>query len=329
MPYYGDMRRYEPVLKARVSEGLLRLRADLKQHVPDRALRSTILLATWNIREFGGNKGGGRTPESLHYIAEILSAFDLIAVQEVRDLDDLKAVVRLLGPRWDYMVTDVTEGRAGNRERMAYVFDTRTVRFRNLVGEIVIPKAHLLADQRQFARTPFLAAFQAGWSKFNLVTVHMYFGDERGAKFDRRVEEIAYISEFLAKRSQKEGETYVALGDFNVVNPDDRTMTALESGGFRMLTDVPSNLGGDKWYDQIAVRAQRNEFKPTGRSGAYDFRAAVFRGVDEPVYADRLGRMRFKTWSTYQMSDHLPLWAELEVDFSDAYLEARLREATR
>ena len=30
---------------------------------------------------------------------------------------------------------------------------------------------------------------------------------------------------------------------------------------------------------------------------------------------------RFKDWRTYQMSDHLPMWIELRVDFSREYLE--------
>ena len=29
---------------------------------------------------------------------------------------------------------------------------------------------------------------------------------------------------------------------------------------------------------------------------------------------------QFNLWRTYQMSDHLPLWAEFRVDFSDDYL---------
>jgi hypothetical protein len=30
---------------------------------------------------------------------------------------------------------------------------------------------------------------------------------------------------------------------------------------------------------------------------------------------------KFKDWRTYQMSDHLPMWIELRVDFSREYLE--------
>ncbi len=30
----------------------------------------------------------------------------------------------------------------------------------------------------------------------------------------------------------------------------------------------------------------------------------------------------FKTWRTWQMSDHLPLWAEIKMDFTEAYLSS-------
>jgi len=29
----------------------------------------------------------------------------------------------------------------------------------------------------------------------------------------------------------------------------------------------------------------------------------------------------YEEWRTFQMSDHLPLWVELEIDFSDSYLD--------
>jgi hypothetical protein len=34
----------------------------------------------------------------------------------------------------------------------------------------------------------------------------------------------------------------------------------------------------------------------------------------------------YKQWRTFQMSDHFPLWVELRIDFSDAYLQRKLEE---
>ena len=32
-------------------------------------------------------------------------------------------------------------------------------------------------------------------------------------------------------------------------------------------------------------------------------------------------RKKYRDWRTYQMSDHLPMWVELRIDFGDDYLE--------
>jgi hypothetical protein len=34
----------------------------------------------------------------------------------------------------------------------------------------------------------------------------------------------------------------------------------------------------------------------------------------------------YRQWRTFQMSDHLPMWVEIGIDFSDAYLERKLAE---
>ena len=72
-----------------------RLEAD-GNRVPPSILDETMNLATWNIREFGRRP---RLPQSLHYIAEVIGRFDLVALTEVRrDLSDLLWVMELLPP---------------------------------------------------------------------------------------------------------------------------------------------------------------------------------------------------------------------------------------
>ena len=133
--------------KKRVAGTLLKLREALEQHIHDAAdcecddSSTWLRLATWNIREFDSTKYGQRLEESFHYIAEIISAFDIVALQEVReDLDALKSVMRILRRDWTYIATDVTAGQSGNRERMVFVYNTKKVWFRNVVGEVVLPK---------------------------------------------------------------------------------------------------------------------------------------------------------------------------------------------
>src|SRR5678815_5551068 len=95
----------------RTAGSLLTLRRAIRRELPSKQIDGNLLLATWNIRELGNTKYGGHTPESLYYIAEIISAFDLVAVQEVRDnVAPFRRVRSLLGPWWKFLVSDVTQG---------------------------------------------------------------------------------------------------------------------------------------------------------------------------------------------------------------------------
>lgn len=352
MPRYYQIRNYDSSTKTRSIQGLLRLREKLDEKVPVRN-SDTLLLATWNIRDFDSNKfgHGPRLNESFHYIAEIVSRFDIVAIQEVnRDLGPLKKLVWLLGPEWDYLVTGVTEGSAGNTERMVFVFNKSKVQFTNLAGQIILPRKNLISSEElQFARAPYIVSFQAGWFKFNLCTVHIYFGESSGDALERRIEEIKKIADFFNKLNEKETADYILLGDFNIVSPNHRTMEALLSNGFQIpenLQNFKTNLSKNKHYDQIAFK-QHDKRLEFGGAGVFDFRDAVFREADFLMYYNDMksemrdfhlkGRKKglprtedekkdyyYKEWITWQMSDHLLLWTELKVDFTKSYLTSLL-----
>lgn len=366
MPYYADMSHIPGPIGAvwaddldgrdRAIAGLQRLRAALawEDGVPPRR-NSTLLLGTWNVREFDSTTWGARLPEALAYIAEIVSRFDLVALQEVRE--DLRALNRLrarLGPTWDYVVSDVTEGTAGNGERLAFLYDRHKVQFLGIAGELVIPPLTVGGSKvpaAQVARTPLMAGFQVGWTRFLLATVHILYG-ESTAEPVARVEEIAQVVKFLRQRTEQATEplrNIILLGDFNIFSSDDRTFEALTDGGFTVpdkIQEIPgTNVPKDKKYDQIAYRARQGRFQGTGAAGVFDFyehvitsdEAATYRPYLDAYIAERHAagmkspkqpttdagrRSQYLTWRTYQLSDHLPLWAEFDVDFSDEYLAA-------
>ena len=110
MPYYHPLRQIRnKEEQLRTIDNLLGLRNQLDMQIPGKTATETLLLATWNIREFGDN----RRTESFYYIAEILSRFDLIAIQEVSvNLKGLEKVVSILGHNWDYIVTDSTDRKS-------------------------------------------------------------------------------------------------------------------------------------------------------------------------------------------------------------------------
>ena len=325
-----------------------------------------MLLATWNIRDFGKpglRRGfGKRLTETHFYIAEVISRFDLVAVQEVNELREWDTVMDILGRDWEYIATDVTDTRlGGNGERMTFVYDKRKVWFQNIAGEIVLPSSMLISKAvtvvddeklysgKQFRRTPFVVSFQSGWFKYDICTVHIYYGSESGDKLDQRVEEIQKIATYLGERADKalkKDKGLILLGDFNIVHPDHKTMQALLDQGFVIpqCLRAPTNVNRTHYYDQIAFKTDPKVVNfvdtldpdadnPNG--GVFDifeklftpdhfedYKEAVLKSPNaaKATNEDEL-RKYYKTWKTYQFSDHLPMWVRLNTDDSQAYLE--------
>jgi endonuclease/exonuclease/phosphatase family metal-dependent hydrolase len=348
MPFYHAIKKFPSEDRERTIQGIQNLRSQkAKLPLPTRTLKKTLLLATWNIRDFGNedkrakdglDQPGPRLPESYYYIAEIISAFDIVAIQEVNKLDALERLMRILGPNWEYMTTDINPGRGGNEERMTFVYDTRKVRFQHIAGQIVTDK------RQQFVRTPYYAAFQSGWFKFSLCTVHILYGDFKD--LSERIGEIDEIASFLSKRASRTDENIILLGDFNILSRDDETFEPLNRHGWDVPLDFRTNVAKNKSYDQIAFKVkegvlQRGQSNPN--AGAFDFFESVFKTKDWEKYyeiAKATGRpmtswdksvhwktkkkltraQYFEQWRTWQISDHLPLWLELKIDFTDHYL---------
>lgn len=370
MPFYPSLQKnlivngdkLNKTERRRTAKNLIKLKTQLQSQIPSKDIESHLLLGTWNIRDLGkkGPKHGERNLEDLYYIAEILSAFDLVAVQEVNDLDEWEIIMNILGKHWDYIATDIASYAAGgNGERMTFVYDKRKVYFRNIAGEIVLPQTNLISryikaedgrlveNKRQFARTPFLVSFHAGWFKFDLCTVHIYYGAESGTKLDGRIEEIKTIAEDLSKRAEVLNKNYtsmIALGDFNIVHPDHKTMEALKDEGFHIPKplDQPSNVNNDMYYDQIAIKTHDQNIinfidnDLTLNGGVFDIFESVMRESDYKSYKGRMSTTtagqskstneEFKKyfvekWRTYHLSDHKPMWIKIPIDNSNAYLQ--------
>ncbi|WP_245645830.1 exonuclease/endonuclease/phosphatase family protein [Niabella ginsenosidivorans] len=128
------------------------------------------------------------------------------------------------------MITDVTAGSQGNKERLAFVFDTRKVKFGGLAGELVLPPFQkkdpetgqtIYEPAEQLARTPYTCGFTAGWTNFQLTTIHILYGDDKPDNPDR-AREIQTIATTLSKRADGKTEwsnNNILLGNFNIYGP--------------------------------------------------------------------------------------------------------------
>lgn len=353
MPSYLPIKRWMDVSeKVRTAERLVALRQKLRSEVIERAGRDPLLIATWNLRDFDSNRfgHGPRLRESFYYIAEIISAFDLVALQEVnRNLDALEVLLAILGPEWDYIATDAVEGPNGSEERIAFIFRQSKLIFRKIAGEIVLPggqrtapggdEAPIAGAEPAFRRAPYLAAFQAaGGFNFNLCALHLAYDGLKAQDLERSSGRLDEISRFLKVRQEREREDYIILGDFGIGAPSDILARSLDRYGFSVpeaMTRRRANLDPQQYYDQIAFRFVEDRMELAG-SGAFQPFDTVFRDNDEDfaAYRDLMpaekaddlwngGPQSYyaNQWRTWQISDHMLLWAALKIDFSDHFLD--------
>lgn len=337
MAFYQSLRNPEKYPQGRAAPGqagwiadrLLRLRALLNGDITSKRQANSLIIGSWNIRHFDG--GRKRMDESFHYIAEIIDHFDICAIQEVKDIEAMEKLVRLLGRNWHYFINDSSGAGRGNHERMAFVYNRNRVFFRNLIGELVLPRGALPGDE-QVGRTPFFAAFQAGWFKFTLCSAHIVFKEEDGRPL--REDEIRVVAKELRDRAEKTGEVQIFLGDMNIENRDDAGMVALTDNKFLVPDLGPTSLTGTKHYDQIAFSGQGKATRMLNQ-GVINWQDAVFTDAEAADYEQVAMNIRtapntgqpyanwaseYRSWRTHEMSDHLPIWIELEVDYSNTYL---------
>jgi len=280
---------------------LKQLRTKIKEaNIPARK-KDNLLIATWNIRNFSAKK----SDRAIKYIAEICKNFDIAAIQEVKpSLKPLEKLQKEIGTDYRFIFSD----QAGNNERLVFLYHKKRVDFTGLAAEIVLDpgiRDKLEVADMEFDRTPFMVSFRANNSNFVLVTVHIYYG--KGEMIKYREKEIIELAKFIKKRSAEHDAIdpdIMVLGDFNIENIDDKYFQALKSGGLHVpkeIQSLPTNLKGDKHYDQIAfVKYKDSTAVFSGKAGIVDFKDILFTD------------MTLKQKS-YALTDHLPLWAELHV----------------
>jgi endonuclease/exonuclease/phosphatase family metal-dependent hydrolase len=312
-----------------VRDEMAGLRQALDQAIPPkRDTARNLLIATWNLKAFssltekwtaGGKDSPKRDFRALWAITEIVSRFDVIALQEVKgDLLALRVMLKTLGPHWSLLMTDVTGGDAGNGERLAFIFDSRRVSLSGLAGELVVPLDKVedgtiakSALDRQFARTPYAVGFRSAGETFVLVTLHVLYGDRPEARYPELKAIADWMADWAIRMSEWE-QNFLVLGDFNIDRQGQLLWQAFTSTGLTVpneLDRVPRSIFSteadrlDKYYDQIAWfvtgQKQRLNLDYQGAGGSFDFLPLLYR--DHKMPASQM---------QYRVSDHFPLWVE-------------------
>ena len=131
---------------------------------------------------------------------------------------------------------------------------------------------------------------------------------------------LSLINDVLDISKIEAGELSLSLSDYSlravietVVNA---TGSLAQAKGLRISTDITPDLpvghGDERRLTQVLLNIVSNAIKFTDKGGVLDF----YKGDHRPLFPD-LTKDQF----TYQMSDHLPLWIQINTDIDGAVLD--------
>ena len=286
--------------------------------IPKKA-SNKLLAATWNLTNFGLQD---RTKNDFALMAEVISWFDLIAIQEIADeLKNLRKLMNHLPKTYAVILSDI----GGNDERAGFLYNSSKVKRLELAAEVAIPPS----DQKYirmkgvsgafngFDRNPYIVAFRAGALEFTAVSVHLFFGSKSYFNVDRRALETYALAKWADQRHKAPGaysQNILIMGDFNLPKRDvsNNVFRALKAKGLILpehsTSMMGSNLKGDMHYDQVTFHAGGMKDAYTGKSGVFDFdRQPFFKR------AWKRSKKYFNTTVKHHIADHRPLWAQFNI----------------
>lgn len=237
---------------------------------------STITIATFNIQSFGKAKMANAT--LANELSDILSEFDLIAIQEIRDKEgaSLPRLAEMLN--YSYVISPRL-GSTSSKEQYAFLYNSSKVAFENV---------SYVLDFSDFERPPFIAKFKAGEFDFFVVDIHVK--PESGTTR----QEIVSL-----KQAINSTEDYIILGDYNagcnyLSEPLELVLPLLSiivpNGADTTVRESTSCA-----YDRIAITPQTME--DYAGWGIYRFDSVL--GLTEE--------------QALRLSDHYPVWAEFYI----------------
>ena len=165
------------------------------QRVSFQRTNDTISIGSFNIQVFGVSKMN--KPDVVALLVDIARKFDVLAIQEVRSIDQnlIPYFVNLLnqnGSRYDY-VLGPRQGRSNSKEQYVYVFDTTRIE--------LISAGHIVHDPHDWMhREPLVSTFRTrvnnGYRPFSFKLMNVHTDP------DEVPTELAALAQFITHESQ-------------------------------------------------------------------------------------------------------------------------------
>jgi endonuclease/exonuclease/phosphatase family metal-dependent hydrolase len=268
----------------------------------DNRSSETIRIATFNIQFFGPSKVSD--PQIMQTLARIVSQFDVVAIQEVRNsqvspVAELVGLLRASGANYGSSVSEPIGEGDRYKEAYAFVFDQNRIALRP-------DSAYVVQDPGQLmSREPMVASFETrtgtadGRAPFRFTLINVHTSPSEVAN-NAVINEMNVLDDVFASVRNYEyavsgEEDYIMLGDLNVDTENLRELGQIP-GVFSVAGDTRTNTRRTQTYDHILIdRNMTQEF--TGRYGVLDLQNTF--GISEE--------------EALKISDHQPLWAEFTI----------------
>jgi endonuclease/exonuclease/phosphatase family metal-dependent hydrolase len=289
----GPVARFMSGHRSESDEGA---RVEPSSHGPARSSLAALKIATFNIQIFGKTKA--RNPAILSQLAAVIRGYDVVAVQEIKDVSGQAPLLLLEalnreGPDYAMLLsarTGLQPDDLRSQEQYAVYYATRSVE--SLSGERLYDDS----AQDRFQREPYLTHLKSRRGNFSFVLIDIHTRPERALAEIEGLEEV-----FASTNETFAGEqNVIALGDFNAgcsyASSEQLDALGIRGPGYRWIVpdDSDSNVapGSACAYDRIVTTPDA---------------AAAFTGRWGVEHA----------FTDTKVSDHWPVWAELSIDSSE------------
>ncbi len=255
----------------------------------------TRVFASFNLLHLGWNNG-----KDLHTLAGIIAQYDVIALQEVMNLDTLQRLNTILdsltGIRWRFIASQEKIGRTTYKEYY-------TIGYRSDRTTYIENSAAIWPDSLdEFEREPFHASFRTGNFDYTLIVMHSDF-DSRKEVMRREARALKRVFQTLQDQDPNENDL-ILVGDFNLCADDTGwvplksipTMTYLVA--CTSLTTINARGELSSSYDNIWIQTNYSGREFTGTSGVDYYYSLAMSEEPNPARTFR-----------QKISDHLPIYA--------------------
>lgn len=238
-----------------------------------------ILIGSWNIQKLGKSKTS--KTEILDKITDVISRYDIIAIQEITDVTGItipRVMDSLLKKNRNYAY--LLSERIG-KEQYAFIYRKNKIEIKSEGG------VYAGASAEVFSRPPHHSYFKSKSGKFDFVLINIHVAPKNALE---EISALSTVHKDLKKTYMNEGD-FIILGDLNAdcsyFNESNTSIEIRKNPYIWIIDDnQKTNVSQrDCTYDRIIITKESEE-DFTGKSSVYHFDKRLDLEEDTNKYSD-------------------------------------------